>query len=62
MVAIDPSVPLRPYSITDSFTVGDRIDHRTFGAGIVELVLEGGKMQVFFPSGRRLLAHQRTPD
>lgn len=59
LVAADPSRPARPYAIGESFIVGDTIEHRTFGTGIVELVLEDKKIQVFFPDGRRVLAHQR---
>jgi Zn-finger nucleic acid-binding protein len=59
LVAADPSRPARSYSIGESFIVGDTIEHRTFGTGVVELVLEDRKIQVFFPDGRRVLAHQR---
>lgn len=52
----DLSAPIRSYSIRDAFAVGERIDHPKFGIGIVEDVSAPGKMQVFFPSGRKVLA------
>lgn len=59
LVAADPSRPTRSYTIGESFAAGDTIAHRTFGTGVVERVLEDKKIQVFFPGGRRVLAHQR---
>lgn len=59
LVKADPNRPVRAYAINESFDVGDRIDHRTFGSGVVEMVVGPGKIQVFFPSGRRVMAHER---
>lgn len=58
-VPADPSRPPRPYRITESFEVGDTVVHPSFGTGVVERVLEDKKVQVFFPDGQRVLAHQR---
>ena len=55
----DPARPLRSYGLSESFDVGDPVEHKTFGTGVVELVLEDRKIQVFFPVGRKVLAHQR---
>ncbi len=52
----DASRPPRPYKPLDPYHVGDRIAHPTFGAGIVESSPGPGKMQVWFESGRRVLA------
>jgi hypothetical protein len=59
LVQADPARPVRSYGIAESFTTGDTIEHRTFGTGVVELELEDRKIQVYFPGGRRVLAHQR---
>ncbi len=55
-VEADLSKPTRPYKFSDSFASGERIDHVKFGVGVVEDVLDGGKIEVFFPDGRRVLA------
>lgn len=52
----DLSKPIRPYSIRDTFEAGERIDHPTFGIGVVEVSAEPGKMTVFFPQGQKVLA------
>ena len=54
-VAADLSRPARPYRASERFDVGDRVDHPSFGQGIVELC-EPGKITVFFATGRRVLA------
>jgi hypothetical protein len=54
-VAADLSKPSRPYRASEKFEVGERVDHPTFGQGIVELC-EPGKITVFFATGRRVLA------
>ena len=47
------SRPVRPYRLADSYRLGDRIDHNTYGIGIVDEILGPTKMQVFFTSGHR---------
>ena len=59
LVMADISRPVRSYAISETFTVGDRIHHQTFGDGVVEMVVGPGKIQVFFPAGRRVMAHER---
>lgn len=54
-VAADLSKPARPYRASEKFEIGERVDHPSFGQGIVEL-LEPGKITVFFATGRRVLA------
>lgn len=56
LVEADPSRPPRPYRPTESYAASDRVEHPTFGSGVVELSPGPGKIQVFFPSGRRILA------
>jgi len=55
-VEADPSRPVRAYRPLDGYTPGDRIDHPQFGRGIVESSPGPGKVQVFFATGRRVLA------
>ena len=56
----DPSVPPIPYRITEAFEEGDRVSHKTFGVGIVETLLEGAKMQVYFDGQRKVLARAKA--
>jgi hypothetical protein len=55
-VAVDMSKPPRVYKPTDTYTPGERMTHPSFGTGVVELSPGPGKVQVFFPGGRRVLA------
>jgi hypothetical protein len=58
-VAADLSRPSRPYRASELFEVGERIDHPSFGQGVIEIA-EPGKITVFFGSGRRVLAHAKA--
>ena len=49
-VAADLTKPVRPYRASERFDVGDRVDHPSFGQGVVE-VSEPGKVTVFFAHG-----------
>lgn len=57
-VAADLSKPSRPYRASETFAVGDRIDHPSFGQGVIELS-EPGKITVFFATGRRVLVQAK---
>src|SRR5215467_1296028 len=46
-VAADLSKPVRPYRASELFEVGQRIDHPTFGQGVIEIA-EPGRITVFF--------------
>lgn len=52
----DLSKPIRGYSFRERFEAGERIDHSKFGIGVVESIDAPGKMTVWFPDGRRVLA------
>lgn len=53
----DMDKEVRPYKFSEAYESRERIDHVKFGLGIVEDVLDGGKIEVFFEdSGRRVLA------
>ncbi len=55
-VVADLDRPPRAYDINETFQVGDRVDHPTFAQGVVELV-DGGKITVFFATGRKIMMH-----
>ena len=58
-VAADLTLPPRTYRPAEKFTVGERVEHPTFGQGVVEATPEPGKMTVFFAVGRKVLVHAR---
>ena len=58
-VAPDLARPMRTYAPSDTYAVGDRVEHPSFGQGVVESAIEPGKITAFFPSGRRVLVHDR---
>jgi hypothetical protein len=58
-VAADLSKPLRTYRASELYEVGERIEHPSFGQGVIEIA-EPGKITVFFASGRRVLAHAKS--
>lgn len=57
-VAADLTKPVRKYAASLKYDVGERVDHPTFGQGVVE-VSEPGKVTVFFAVGRRVLAQSK---
>jgi hypothetical protein len=58
-VTADLTRPTRPYRASEAFEVGDRVEHPSFGQGVVE-VAEPGKITVFFASGRRVLVQAKA--
>jgi hypothetical protein len=60
--AVEPDLsrPVRPYQISDTYAVGDRIDHRHFGMGVIERLMGPSKVQVFFPEGQKTLLQGRS--
>ena len=46
---------------TALFQIGERIQHPTFGEGVVEARPDPGKMTVFFKSGRKVLVQAKEP-
>ena len=57
-VAADLTKPVRTYRASEKFAVGERVEHPSFGQGVVE-VSEPGKMTVFFATGRRVLVQSK---
>ena len=61
LVEPDLSRPIRPYETSAVYAVGDRIDHQSFGTGIIERIMSPSKVQVYFPEGQKMLLQGRTP-
>ena len=57
--AAKPTARRRPYRASEQFEIGERIDHPSFGQGVIELS-EAAKITVFFGSGRRVLVQAKT--
>lgn len=57
-VAADLSRPVRTYRASELFAPGDRVDHPTFGQGVVE-TSEPGKVTIFFGTGRKVLVQAK---
>jgi hypothetical protein len=55
--AIDPSRPVRQYSLDTNFAIGDVINHPKFGLGNVEATHLPNKVEVRFQDGRKTLIH-----
>jgi len=58
-VPADLSKPAKPYRASELYEVGERIEHPSFGQGVIEIA-EPGKVTVFFASGRRVLVQARA--
>lgn len=57
-IAADLSIPVRTYKASDLYAPGERVEHPTFGQGVVE-VSEPGKVTLFFATGRKVLAQAK---
>jgi hypothetical protein len=58
-VAADLSKAVRIYKANERYVVGERVEHPTFGQGVVES-LEPVKMTVFFAVGRKVLVQAKA--
>ena len=47
------------YSPTDSYALGDVVDHARFGVGLTTTVKAGNKIEVVFEDGVKTLVHER---
>jgi hypothetical protein len=59
IVEADLSKPVRPFRTTETFGVGERVAHPTFGEGVVQAVTGPTKIEVLFGAERKLLGHNR---
>lgn len=59
VVDADPSRPRRPFRATDTYAVGDRIVHPSFGEGVVQALRGPTKVEVLFEAGPKVLVHGR---
>jgi hypothetical protein len=60
VVEADPSRPVRPYSVRESYAPGDRIEHPKLGLGVVQAVAGPNKVRVRFDGRAAVLVHERA--
>lgn len=48
-------LPSRPYSMAGTFEIEDKLDHSTFGMGVVTKIIKPNKMEVLFRQGCKTL-------
>lgn len=51
------SRPIRSYAANESFTTGDRVNHPSFGEGVVQKLVYPNKMEIIFRSDIKILVH-----
>jgi hypothetical protein len=51
--------PVRKYAIGESFEPGERVDHATFGAGVVQHSPGPGKIEILFGDQIKLLSQAK---
>lgn len=59
VVKADPSRASRPFLMTQTYQVGDRVEHSSFGEGVVQEAAGPKKVKVLFASGIKTLVHNR---
>lgn len=57
----DLTKPVRDYSASSMFTLGERIKHPKFGEGVVQAINDPGKVTIQFADQRRVLVAKKPP-
>ncbi len=60
LVEPNMNLPIKPYEVSDTYEPGERIAHKTFGAGVIEQVIGPLKVRVFFEDGQKILIQGRV--
>lgn len=58
-VEADPSRPPRPFQVSETYRVGDRVVHPSFGQGVVQAITGPTKIEVWFDAGPKTMVHGR---
>jgi len=53
--------PVRPYAANESFKIGDRVNHPSFGEGVVQKLIHPNKMEIIFRMDIKVLIHAGAP-
>lgn len=54
--ALDHDRIIRPYSMRETFAIGEPLTHPKFGKGVVLEIVEANKVAILFEEGRKVLA------
>jgi hypothetical protein len=60
MIAQNQASPQKKYTPKGAFLLGDRIQHSSFGEGIVQKIIYPNKIEVLFETDVKLLIHGGT--
>ena len=52
---------VRPYAANEGFKLGDRVNHPTFGEGVVQKLIYPNKMEIIFRMDIKVLIHAGAP-
>ena len=55
----DTTQKSKKYSIREKFLIGDLLDHKRFGPGIVERIIDDNKIEVLFRHDIKTLIHNK---
>jgi hypothetical protein len=61
LMAAHKAAPMRPYGMKTVFALGDKLNHPTFGEGIVGKLIYPNKLEVIFQHEMKVLIHGGTP-
>jgi len=53
--SLEKAGPAKPYAPTEKFAVGDQVQHKKFGTGLVQRIVDAGKVEIAFPEGVKIL-------
>lgn len=59
VVEADLSRPSRRFQMSETYEVGDRVLHASFGEGVVQAVTGVSKVEILFEVGQKTLVHGR---
>jgi hypothetical protein len=58
-IVLDPHKPTRPYAMSERFALGEQLQHKKFGPGVV-CGVEDDKIRVNFSEGAKVLLHGKV--
>jgi hypothetical protein len=61
LMSAHKDLPLKPYTTRGHFGLGDKLNHPTFGDGIVGKLIYPNKLEVIFRHDVKVLIHSGTP-
>jgi Zn ribbon nucleic-acid-binding protein len=59
-IAGQPTTAFKPYRISVTFGAGELVRHPKFGDGVVQKVIDAGKVEILFKDGPRTMAQGQT--